>query len=214
MARNMCDRFRSSLYLTLSLLLLICLASCYPEFKNPIPPPAELKADPQILGTWVRTSDESGSKEQLCIFQRKSGWIDVVLIDEIDSKESEDGINVSVFEGYSTSVNKQKFLCLRVRTKDYGHVDPEEFAEPPFYIVNYEATSDNKLVIKHFSLEKVEELIKAGKLKGEITKGQYVDHVTVTSSSDEMVEVISKEGAGAFIGQDKEDTLIFSRSKT
>ena len=213
MARNVCDKSRGSLCLVLSLLLLICLASCYPEFKNPIPPPAELKADPQILGTWVRTTDESGSKEQLCIFQRKSGWIDVVLIGEIDSKESEDGIDVGTFEGYSTSVNKQKFLCLRFRKKDYSHNNPEEFGEPPFYIVNYETTGDSKLVIKHFSLEKVEELIKAGKLKGEITKGQHVDHVTVTSSSDELIEVISKEGAGAFIGQGKDDIEVFSRIK-
>jgi hypothetical protein len=213
MTRNVREKYRGSLCLVLSILGLICLVSCYPEFKNPLPPPPELKADPQILGTWLGTN-EAGSKEQLLIFQRSSGWIDVVLIDEIDSKESEDGINVGIFEGYSTSVNRQKFLCLRVRKKDYSHVDPREIGEPPFYIVNYETPSDNKLIIKHFSIEKIEELIKEGKLKGEIAKGQYVDKVTVTSSSDELVEVISREGAGAFIEQDPNYNLVFSRSKT
>ena len=212
MARNVRDKSRGLICLALSLLLLICLASCYPEFKNPIPPPTELKADPRILGTWVGTN-EAGSKEQLLIFQRSSGWIDVVLIAEIDSKESEDGIDVGIYEGYSTSVNRQRFLCLRFRKKDYSHMGPEAVGGPPFYIVNYEAADDNRLVIRHFSIEKVEELIKEGKLKGEIAEGQYIDHVTVTSSSEELAEVISKEGAGAFVGQDKDDILVFTRIK-
>ena len=81
-ARNLNDSFRNFLYLMLPLLTLISLSSCYPEFKNPIPPPSELKADSQILGTWTRTFkvDQYEYKEQLSIFPRNSGWIDVVWI--------------------------------------------------------------------------------------------------------------------------------------
>jgi hypothetical protein len=231
MSRNVCEKFRSLLYSILSLFLLVSLASCYPEFKNPIPPPPELKADHQILGTWVITT-KSGSKQQLSIFQRGSGWIDVVYIYDIHSDVSMDGINVLIFEGYSTSVNKEKFLCLRFRKKDfswrlqekdYSRSD-KEVGEFPFLIVNYETPSNDELIIKHFSTQKVEELIKKGKLKGEVVKedifkGQPFDKVTVSSSSDELVDVISKEGAGAFIWQDANDTfrdmyiLVFSRIK-
>ena len=218
MTRNVFDKFRSSLYLILSLLLIICLASCYPEFKNPIPPPPELKADHQILGTWVGTK-YSGSKEQLLIFQRSSGWIDLVFIFNIDMKESKDGIDVLVFEGYSTSVNKQKFLCLRLREKDWKDRD-KEVGEFLFYIFNYETPSKDEFIIKQVSIQKVKELIKEGKLKGQVVeedeaKGQPFDKVTITSSSDELVkvisEVISTEGVGAFIGQDENDILVFSR---
>ncbi|MHC4121113.1 MAG: hypothetical protein ACYSWO_26805 [Planctomycetota bacterium] len=211
MRRNVRHRFRSSLYSILSLLLLICLTSCYPEFKNPIPPPPELRADSQILGTWITTT-ESDSKEQLSIFQRSSGWIDVVYINDIDSKESKDGINVVVFEGYNTSVDKQKFLCLRLRKRDFSESDrqAEEFH---FYIVNYETQKNAKLIMKHFSIKKVKELIEKGKLKGDVVKGRYVDKVTVTSSSDDLIEAISREGVGAFIEQDEDDILVFSRSK-
>jgi hypothetical protein len=190
---------------------LICLTSCYPEFKNPIPPPPELRADSQILGTWITTT-ESDSKEQLSIFQRSSGWIDVVYINDIDSKESKDGINVVVFEGYNTSVDKQKFLCLRLRKRDFSESDrqAEEFH---FYIVNYETQKNAKLIMKHFSIKKVKELIEKGKLKGDVVKGRYVDKVTVTSSSDDLIEAISREGVGAFIEQDEDDILVFSRSK-
>lgn len=237
MARNVCDKFRSSLYLMLSLLLLISLPSCYPEFKNPIPPPPELKVDSQILGTWFRTfkADQREYKEQLSIFPRSSGWIDAVWIYDIDKEPSTDGINLLVLEGYSTSVNKQRFLCLRFREKDFNRAhqkdhrrSDKEVGKQPFteywIIVNYETPNNGELVIKPFSTQKVEELIEKGKLKGEVVKeemlkeqGPSLDQVTVTSSSDELVEVVSKEGGGAFIRQDANDTfrymniLVFSK---
>ena len=237
--KNVCVRFLSSLYLMFSFLLLISLTSCYPEFKNPIPPPHELKVDNQILGTWVRTikGDQYEHKEQLSIFSRNSGWIDAVWIYDIDRKESGDGINLIVLEGYSTSVNKQRFLCLRFREKDsnwawahqknHNSSDKEAIEEPftaHWFIVNYQAPNNNELVIKPFSTQKTEELIEKGMLKGEVVKEKVfkvqepsLDKVTVTSSSDELVKVISKEGAGAFIRDDPNDTfrymniLVFSR---
>ena len=48
-------------------------------------------------------------------------------------------------------------------------------------------------------------------------QGPLFDEVTVTSSSDELVEVVSKEGFGNFIMQDANDTfrhmnvLVFSK---
>jgi hypothetical protein len=237
MTRNVCDRFRSSLYLMLSLLLSVSLGSCYPAFKNPIPPPPDLKADHQILGTWVRMYkvDQSEYKEQLSIFSRSNGWIDAVWIYDIDKKESTDGVSLLVLEGYSVSVNKQRFLCLRVRKRDFnwtGQKNPSWTDEEAgglhftknWIIVNYETPSNDELIIKHFSTQKVEELIKKGKLKGEVVKedifkGQPFDKVTVSSSSDELVDVISREGVGAFIWQDANDVLrdiyilVFSRIK-
>lgn len=234
MTTNVCDRSRGSLYLSLSLPLLISLGSCCPTFRHPVPPPPELKADPRMLGTWVRTTKAGPdvSKEQLSIFQRRSGWIDVVWIYAIDSPVSADGITVLILEGYNTSVNKQRFLCFRPRGKDH-HRSAEEVAEWPFAMVNYETPSKDQLIIKLFSVQKVEELVKKGTLKGEIVKkgvfkglpledafrqslddvlkGQSFDEVVVTSSSDELVEVISREGVGAFIGQGENDILVLSR---
>jgi len=255
MTRKVCDRFQSSLYSMLSLLLFITLASCSPIFKNPIPPPPELKADRQILGTWVRTlkEDQQEYKEQLSIFPLGGGWIDVVYIYGIDREEPADGINLLVFEGYSTSVNKQKFLCLRFREKDFNWAHQKDYSRRgkevgghPFIvywiIVNYETPNNGELIIKRFSTRRVEELIKEGKLKAEIVKAEVFpglpfedvfkgqpaddvlkrrpfDGVGVTSSSDELVELISREGVGAFICQDANDVLrdmdvlVFSRIK-
>lgn len=209
MARNVWAKCRGLLFLVSCLLLSVSLTSCYPEFKNPIPPPSELRADPQVLGTWVRTTDTS--KEQLSIFQRSTGWIDAVYINDINSTDSQKGINVLVTEGYSTSVGKQKFLCLRFRKRDFEDCD-EGLGQFFFYILNYETPDKDSLVMRQFSIRKVEDLIKEGKLKGQVVKrGQFVDEVSVTSSSDELVQVISGEGVGAFLGQGASDVLAFSR---
>jgi hypothetical protein len=204
----------------LSLLVCLLLASCLPGFKNPIPPPLELKADPQILGTWVSATSE-GSKQQLSIFERSSGWIDVVFIYQIDSRLSTDGISVLILEGYSTSIDEQQFLCLRGRAKDHTH-DGKETVEQGFWIFSYETPKKDGLIVMPFVIPRIEELIKKGKLKGQITPadllhGRPFDTVVVTSSSAELVEALTKEGIGAFIEQDPNNVfhdtnrLVFSR---
>jgi hypothetical protein len=219
MTRDIIEKSRGLPYLIVPILLSVSLASCYPEFKNPIPPPAELKADPQILGTWYLTN-QSDSKMQMFIFQRSNGWIDLVSIENIDSKESNDGITVSIMEGYSTFINEQKFLCLRLRKRDFSNPDIEKIKEFPFLIFNYETPSKDELDIKLFSLEKVKELIKAGKLKGEIVTEDALkndvlgllfkrvftyERIIVTASSDELKEAIAKEGVEAFLASSSDE---------
>jgi len=241
MTRRTYSSFRGPSYLTL-LLLLVSLVSCCPAFKNPLPLPPEPKADNTILGTWVRAfkPDEQGSREQLSIFARSSGWIDVVFIYDIDTQTSADGVSVLTFEGYSTSVNDQRFLCLRLRAKDLGWLRREDrpnrgdqqATESPFFIFNYQTPSSDKLTITFFSTLKVGELIKKGKLKGEADRkgmlkgilfngksleevlnveGFSLEGAVVTSSSDELAKVISREGVGAFLGEGEDYIHAFSR---
>ena len=242
--KRVCDKFRSSTYSTFSLLL-ICLASCCPLFKNPLPPARELKADPHILGTWTRTFKigEHESKDQLSIFQRSTGWIDAVYI--YDIRDKGDGPNLLVFEGYNVSVGKDRFLCLRLREKDFKWARAKDEKQSGnavggqallgyWIIVNYEAPNNKTLIIRQFSSRKVEELIDKNELKGIVEEdwftgqfsgsgtinGQHLEGVfdaeslkpvTVTSTSDELVKVISREGVRAFVGQGKNDVLVFSR---
>jgi hypothetical protein len=220
MLRNIYAKFRMLHSLILSFLLLSCLTSCYPFSKNPLPLPSELKADPNILGTWFMTS-KSGSKTQMSIFQRNNGWIDVVSIENIDDEKSANGITVSVMEGYNTAVNEQKFLCLRLRKRDFANSDVNEAGEIPFLIVNYETPNNNELNVKLFSYEKVKRLITRDKLKGEIIKEDVlknslleilfrmkpvdIEGVLITASSDELKEAISKEGIKVFLATSSDE---------
>jgi hypothetical protein len=193
---------------------LFLLGSCYPEFRNPIPPPSELKADNKLTGTWKRTT-ESGTREHLCVFERQSGWLDVVYIYDINSKYSSDGINVLIFEGYNTNVNENKFLCLRYRQKD--HPDQNVYdINYTYFVANYKTTKNGILIIRPFWSEAVQTLVEKGKLAGEIKKadlinGQPYDRVIITESSNSLGNFINTYGIKEFLGEGEYALMTFSR---
>ena len=202
---------------TLSLLLVLA-SSCYPVFKHPIPSPEKSKPDSKILGVWFRTAAVGG--EQVSVFPRDNGWIDVVYIYGIKSKFYRDGINLLVFEGYSTSVKEHKFLCLRPRKKDLIAMGRkvDKIDEINFFIVNYKLSRKGNLIVNNFPTEKIINLINSGELSGRVSKtdlaeGQLSNGVEVTASSEELVTVISEKGIGAFVEETEQDMMVFSRKQ-
>jgi len=175
-------------------------ASCIPEFKNPLPVPKGVKPDQKILGTW-----ESGSpddKTQVRFFPSgKSGSMYIV---HISTEGPEYPPDISIWRGYTTILNKDKFLCLRFIKKVYP--DSEDDQEEPFFnIAHYRISDEDTLLIYMFSQYSIKRLIEKGKLKGEIEERSYSDKVTVTSSSEELAAAIIKEGVESFISDDEGD---------
>jgi len=216
MARRITHVFVKILYFSILLFLPVLVTSCYPLFKHPISAPEKLKPDKNILGVWFRTVAVGG--EQLSVFSRKDGWVEIVYVYGINSKFYKDGINLLVFEGYSTSVKEHKFLCLRPRKKDFLAMGRkgDKFDEVGFYIVNYDLSKKGNLIVKHFSTEKVESLINSGELSGRVSKtdlaeGRLTDGVVVTASSEDLVRVISDKGFKAFVEETEQGMMIFSR---
>ena len=225
---------RNMLYLIFFSLLFFSLTSCFPFFKYPLPKQPNSKSDPQLMGAWILTT-QTGHKIYMFIFPRNSEWFDLLCISNMDGEDSSMGINISIMEGYSTLINDEKFLSLRLRRRDF--LDPNEIKVLPFLIVNYEISGSDELNIKFISGEKVDDLVKEGKLKAEAIKqemplGVIVDANLVTSSSEELKDVIankgiktllanssddiaqaySKIGLGSFVGQDKIFVMTFKRA--
>jgi len=224
----------------------VSLASCCPVFENPLPVSPEPKADGQLLGTWFRTSKagEEPSGEQVSVFRRSSGWIDVVYLSWADGEEAEGGVGVLLLDGYCTIVNGRKFLCLRFQKNHFALSQQAETGQDAkdakselllryWFIMDYAFRGDNELVVRSFSREKIRGLIEQGKLKGQTGRtvvasrpptegepaqstkeaGLSLGDVVVTSSSDELVQAIFKEGVEAFVdeGEGEEGTMVFSR---
>ena len=174
-------------------------ASCLPEFKNPLPVPKGVKPDQAILGTWendsVHLADE---KFQVSFFPAKSGGMYIVYISFADP--AYEPHNVVTWWGYTTILNKDKFVCFRpIKKVNQDSEDDQE--EPLFYIAHYRIPNEDTLLINMFSLDAVERMIEKGKLKGEIEERRYSDKVTVTSSSEELAAAIIKEGVESFISE-------------
>ena len=187
----------------------IFLTSCTPEFRNPLPAPKNLMPDEEILGTWYSTPTAE-DEAQVSVLPRKSGWIDVVWIYDINSHTSTDGINMLVFEGYTTSVKQHKFLCLRLRKKDL-HGDKEQHDNMGYLVVHYEITQEGILLTSPLSKKSVKRLIQAGELKGTIRKQKHTEVITVTSSSKELVDVIARQGIKDFLDEDDVFNLSWSK---
>ena len=200
----------------LLILMTVVFSSCAPRFKHPLPAPENLKPDHTISGQWFRKTQND--RQQLSVFPRKDGWIDIVYIYDIESKTSEDGINVLIFEGYTTSVAERKFLCFRLRKKELLTLNKDGEDWRGFLIVNYNVSKAGDLVVRHLSSDKLADLIKDGRLKGEIAENEiskdgYNDGVAVWSSSEELLNVMCQEGPDALLGNSKSDTIVFHRTK-
>jgi hypothetical protein len=172
-------------------------ASCIPEFKNPLPVPKGVKPDQKILGTWE--TEGIGEKFQVSFFPpAKTGHKYIVWIN-IEGPEYEP--DISIWGGYTTILNKDKFLCFRLIRKDSQ--DLGSALEPVFFIAHYRISDEDTLLIYIFSPDAIKRMIEKGKLKGEIEERSYSDKVTVTSSSEELAAAIIKEGVENFISNDE-----------
>ncbi len=154
-------------------LVLFFTGSCVPDFKNPLPRPKDSRPDERILGTWI-SPDEVKNKAQVSFFARKTGLMDIVDIYDIDGISSKDGVNVSIYEGYTTSVNQDKFVCFRARRKDMRGQEKKK-QEFNYWIAYYEISEKDILSIHLFDLNAVRALVENKKLKGEIIKGKTFD---------------------------------------
>jgi len=199
--------FKLGWTLILAGMVMIYSISCLPTFSNPLPIPQDIKPDSMILGTWIST-DKSKDGSQVSFFARKSGWIDIVYIYDINSTSSIDGINFMTFEGYTVNVNKDKYLCFRLREKDIKHGN-QAVSKFTYFLTNYHISNNNIITINLFSQNSIKMLIENQKLKGEIKKGKFTEQVIVTASSEELISAIAQEGLEAFISID--ETLKFRK---
>jgi len=181
-------------------------ASCIPEFKNPLPVPKGVKPDQTILGTWE--AEGGGEKFQASFFPKESGEMYIVWIN-IEGPEYGPP-DVSILWGYTTILNKDKFLCFRPIKKVNQESEVKQ-EEPMFTIAYYRITNEDTLLIYMFSQYSIRHMIEKGKLKGEIEERSYSDKVTVTSSSEELAAAIIKEGVEFFFS--KGESMEFKRLK-
>jgi hypothetical protein len=196
-------KFRALLIVAIASVLIVS-TSCIPEFKNPLPRSKDMTPDRAILGTWETLPGEEHF--QVSFFAKKSGEMYIVWIDLEDIEGGPPGI--TILGGYTTSINKDKFLCLWFIKKVYqDSADKQE--KPMFMIAHYNISGKDILSINMFSQGAIKRMIEEGKLKGVIEKGKYVDKVLVTSSSDELVAAILKDGLESFILED--EVLKFQR---
>lgn len=184
--------------------MILLTASCVAEFLNPIPPPKDLKPDSGLLGEWQTT--EGKSTMRISIYPRRSGWVDIICVET----NGTDKIKLDVYEGYSTTIKQDKFLCLKGREpRAYEKEDKED--RSGYYVGRYKISKEGLLSFNLFDAEKIKAMVLKGELKGKIASGEKV---IVTSKANELVSLISTKGIDSFVNAAAKDgTFTFSRPK-
>jgi hypothetical protein len=198
---------KTAVVLTLSVLL---LGSCVPEFTSPLPMNQGTKIDKELLGTWYSADVDNQHNVYRFDFMpyKKPGWIDINYC-QLDSKGRD--ANCAQWRTYTTIINKDRFLSIGF---DMNLVAPAANREPnSFTLVNYKVKG-KELIVNYFSLEKTEQFIKQGVLKGTVESKQFdIDKVIVTSSGEEVAKVIKEKGVDAFLDPNMTFTLTRDKPK-
>jgi hypothetical protein len=121
--------------------------------------------------------------------------------------DSKNKIKLDIYEGYTTQIKQEKFLCLKEREMIAKKEDAEESG---YYIVPYKISDDGRFSFCIFDVGRINIMIRKGELKGNITRWK----TSVTSGADELVALISAKGVDSFIDTTQDISKpTFSRPK-
>ncbi|MCE5187023.1 MAG: hypothetical protein LLF76_12950 [Planctomycetaceae bacterium] len=193
---------KTLLFSAVCLLALTCLTSCYTEFKNPLP--HNSAQNESLLGDWVIYENDI-LKQQLYIWPTEGDWYTIVRVGDID-KGIGDKLEIGYCKAFSSKLNARTFFNVKVDQCDNN------------FIVGYKLTEPNRLEIFLVSNDKIKILIKSGVLKGEVKEGNILKHelerVVVTSTTDEIVNVLKDIPHDQLFYDDAPSHLTFTRPKS
>jgi hypothetical protein len=203
--QNKICRIRPGFKHLIAISLLLLLTSCLPTFENGLPPNPNSLNDSRLPGMWI--NKENGVlKEQLVFNQRSDNWLNIIYIYDIPKSEDNGCLSVLGFEGYTTTVDNQPYICFR-------YPKTEKPSDNPFMIAKYNV-KDRSLVLNLLSYDRVKELILSNKLKGKVEKEDILngkpESVLVTADSSKIKMIVSTDKE--IFGKKPYETMSFTRS--
>ena len=182
----------------------LLLGSCVPEFENPLPC-ERVEADARLLGDWRSAPDAGGDQSRVSFHARTNGWYDIVFLTGLERRSGTNGIDCSLYEGFSTRIGDRSFLCFRLRERYFkNRTDaPGHFR---FLIAGYEA-GRRSLEVSILSKSKVLDLVEAGVLQAQAGQSRTSGPLVVVSSPVELRDALLKTPDKDLLG----DPLKFKR---
>lgn len=177
----------------LGLVLVLLLGGCLVESENTLAEPDPKVKDDKLIGTWYSAEGGEVVMFQVAADEAGSGTYRAVYV--AVRAGGEKAVEFEQYNVWLTAVGGQTYLNV-VRTGGTG-------TSPKTMIVAYDFGTDGTLVVRLMDTKFTAAAVDAGKLKGRVKKGQYVDEVTITASRAELV---------AFIASAKRDELFASKT--
>jgi len=183
----------------LGLVLVLLLGGCLVETENTLADPdpkakAKAKAkDDKLVGSWY--SAESGEVVMFQLAADESGSGTYHAVYAAVRAGAEKPVDFEHYKVWLTVLNGQNYLNV-VRTGGTG-------TSPKTMIAAYDHGADGTLALRLMDMKFVAAAIEAGKLKGRVKKGQYVDEVTITATRAELA---------AFVAASRRDELFATKT--
>lgn len=173
---------RSILRALAGLVLVLLTGACLIETENTLGDPDPKTADARLLGTWY-----SADPKEVVVFSfaadEKDGGVYHVVFANLRPGQDEP-VETATYRVWRTVVNGRAYL----NAKRVGQ-GPKDM--PAQTIFAYDIV-DGGLLLRIIDARRVADAIEAGKLKGKVTKGGFVDQVTVTSTRAELAAFVAE----------------------
>jgi hypothetical protein len=164
--------------------MVIFLGGCVPYSDNPLTDPNCEKIDAAIVGTWF-WNEKSDSGFVHIGLNKESKLLQVIMIEY----DKDGTIDVSEFNGHTTSLGNNKYLNLKwVRPSD----------EPKGYLLIKYETKGESLAISLLNAKAIENAIKEGSLKGTVGKGKYAYSLSITEEQKKLQQFVLKHDKELF----------------
>ncbi|MEO6053267.1 MAG: hypothetical protein ABIP97_04575 [Chthoniobacterales bacterium] len=161
--------------LLFTLLIMGVLSGCYTESKNPLSPSEGAIADLRLIGKW-KTKD---GDLLIITATHKGAWMH---LEEVPSKKG--GTTPAFYDFYPTAIGSQRFLNIRMTEYDAKNRPKKRRG---YIFAHYEVSKKGTLSFCTMSDEEMAKVVKTGKLKGHVEKGQYLTDVFINDSTENLV---------------------------
>ena len=178
-----------------ALLAVACLflTGCFPESKNPLSSPADSLYDAGLEGVYRRVGKDTAGGSGCWLFRYRrenhgknhepeiSPWIDVVGVGY--GKDS--SLGRADYKVLATQIAGQKYLSF---------IGPDDGSKKPpvrYGFARYEVNWRGDLRIWGASHSAFEAAVKAGKLSGKLTPGEYTSKVELTDTTEHLAAFVA-----------------------
>lgn len=165
----------------------LMLAACLPETKTPIGTTVGLGADEALLGTWKSTCNDKDKKAVAYshFLKKVDGTLTAVWVEHsLDPpKKGEKTGEVDIYALSTATLKGNHYInAVPAEENDQPADDKtEKLFVPLLYTIN-----NDTLTLYLLDEDKVKEAIEAGKIAGEIKKGDIGESVTITADAQTL----------------------------
>jgi len=159
--------------------LALLLAGCLPDSINPVTPPQDAVAAPELFGLWAATVEDATIYAH--VFRSDGNRLGVATV----SHEADGSGDTDHYSAHVSETGGRRFLNLQTE-------DAAAAGDKPYSIFGYDIGNDGKLALRFLSTETLAQAIADGRLTGKVQEDSLGRSVRLSGSSAEIAAFLAE----------------------